>query len=348
MVRYTDPEGARGEIGYDRLVLAAGSVNKLLPIPGVAEHAHGFRGIPEALYLRDHVIRQIELADTTDDQAEREARCTFIVVGAGYTGVEVAAHGVLLTQALIRNHPRLRDLSPRWLLLDVADRVLPELDERLSRTAERVLRRRGAEIRTGTSVKEATSDGAQLTDGDSVPSRSLIWCVGVRPDPLVADLGLETTKGRLVVNEYLNVPNHPEIYACGDAAAVPDPNRPGEVTPMTAQHAVRQGTRVAHNIAASYGAGEPAPYRHRDLGFVVDLGGTQAAANPLQVPLSGLPAKVITRGYHLLSLPRNRSRIALDWLQNSLLHRQTVQLGLVRSPVVPLETSAPELPVIPH
>lgn len=347
-VRYTDPEEGRGEIGYDRLVVAVGSVNKLLPIPGVAEHAHGFRGIPEALYLRDHIVRQIELADAADDLAERKSRCTFIVVGAGYTGVEVASHGAMLTRSLMRNHPRLRDVPPRWLLLDVADRVLPELDERLSRAADRVLRERGVDVRMGTSVKEATLDGAWLTDGGFVPSRSLIWCVGVRPDPVVEDLDLETAKGRLVVNEYLQVPNHPEIYACGDAAAVSDPNRPGEVTPMTAQHALRQGTRAARNIAASYGTGEPRPYRHRDLGFVVDLGGTQAAANPLGVALSGLPAKVVTRGYHLLSLPRNRSRIAMDWLQNALLHRQTVQLGLVRSPIVPLDTAAPELPAIPH
>ncbi|MFA1550890.1 NAD(P)/FAD-dependent oxidoreductase [Actinomadura chokoriensis] len=346
-VRYTDPEDGPGEIRYDRLVLAAGSVNKLLPIPGVAEHAHGFRGIPEALYLRDHVIRQMELADAARDPAERAARCTFVVVGAGYTGVEVTAHGVLLTEALRRRLPRLR-AEPRWLLLDVAPRVLPELDERLSRTAERVLRRRGVEVRTRTSVEVAEPGGVRLTGGRRVPTRSLIWCVGVRPDPLVEALGLETRRGRLVVDAYLNVPGHPEIFACGDAAAVPDANRPGGVTPMTAQHAVRQGRLAARNVAASYGTGVMSPYRHRELGFVVDLGGGQAAANPLRVPMSGLPAKAVTRGYHLLSLPGNRTRTAAEWVLNALLHRQVVQLGLVRSPLVPLETAAPELPLVPH
>ncbi|GAA2409243.1 hypothetical protein GCM10010191_17300 [Actinomadura vinacea] len=347
-VRYMDPEGVRGETGYDRLVLAVGSVNKLLPIPGAAEHAHGFRGVPEALYLRDHVIRQIELADAADDPAERAARCTFVVVGAGYTGTEVAAHGVLLTDALTRDRPGL-DRRPRWLLLDVARRVLPELDERMSRTAERVLRRRGVDVRTGTSIEEAASDGVRLTDGRFVPTRSIIWCVGVRPDPLVDGLGLETARGRLIVEEDLTVPGHPEIYACGDAAAVPDATGPpGAVTPMTAQHAVRQGDRAARNIAASYGQGVRRPYRHRDLGFVVDLGGAQAAANPLRIPLSGVPAKVVTRGYHLLSLPGNRTRIAADWLLNAVLGRQAVQLGLVRSPLVPLDTDAPELPLIHH
>lgn len=343
-VSYTDPEGGRGALGYHRLVVAVGSVNKLLPISGVAEYAHGFRSVPEALYLRDHLTRQIELADTTDDAEERAARCTFVVVGAGYTGTEVAAHGPLYTDALRRRRPGLHGQPMRWLLLDVADRVLPELDHRLSDTADRVLRRRGVDVRTGTSVKEARPKGVLLTDGSFVPTRSLIWCVGVRPDPVIEGLGLPTNRGRLVVDEYLTVPGRPEVFACGDAAAVPDLTQPGEITAMTAQHAVRQGKLVARNVAASYGVRDRRPYRHHDLGFVVDLGGAQAAANPLQIPLSGPLAKAVTRGYHLLSLPSNRVRTATDWLMDALLPRQTVQFGLVRSPQVPLNTASPELP----
>src|SRR5919112_885652 len=251
-VGWVDPEGDRGDCGYDTLVLAVGSVNKLLPIPGVNEHAHGFRDISEALYLRDHMTRQIELADLTDD----------------------------------------------------------------------------ADVRAGVSVKEATSQGVQLTDGEFVATRSLIWCVGVRPDPLVDEVGLDTHRGRLVVDQYLTVPGHPEVYAVGDAAAAPDLTRPGEVTPMTAQHAQRQGKRAAYNIAASYGQGRRRPYKHHDLGFLVDLGGPQAAANPVGVPLAGVPAKAVTRGYHLLALPGNRARTATDWLLDAALSRQVVQLGL--------------------
>jgi NADH dehydrogenase len=341
-VQYADPAGARGELSYDRLVIAAGSVNKLLPIPGIAEHAHGFRGIPEAVFLRDHLTEQLELADATDDRKARDALCTFVVVGAGYTGTEVAAHGVLYTELLRKRHPRLRDQRIRWLLLDVADRVLPELDERLSRTADDVLRQRGVEVRMGISVEEAAHDGVRLTDKTTVATQSLIWCVGVRPDPVVDGLGLKTEKGRLVVDEYLRVPGHPEVFACGDAAAVPDLTRPGEVTPMTAQHAERQGKQAATNIAASFGTGEPQPYSHHDLGFVVDLGGTQAAANPLHLPLAGLPAKVVTRGYHLLSMPGNRVRTAADWLLDAISRRQTAQLGLIPADGVPLETAEPE------
>ncbi len=341
-VRYADPAGRREELRYDRLIIAAGSVNKLLPIPGVTEYAHGFRGIPEAVFLRDHLTQQIELADAADNPAERNALCTFVVVGAGYTGTEVAAHGVLYTELLKKRRPRLRHQRMRWMLLDVADRVLPELDERLSRTADRVLRERGVDVLMGTSVDEAQQNGVRLTDKSFVPTESLIWCVGVRPDPMVDGLGLKTQKGRLLVDEYLNVPGHPEVFACGDAAAVPDLTRSGEVTPMTAQHAERQGKRAAKNVAADFGTGERQPYVHRDLGFVVDLGGTQAAANPLHIPLSGLPAKAVTRGYHLLAMPGNRVRTATDWLYDAVLRRQTTQLGVIPAADVPLETASPE------
>ena len=338
-VGWADPEGRRGECGYDRLVLAVGSVNKQLPIPGVNEHAHGFRGISEALYLRDHMTRQIELAELTDDDGERAARTTFVVVGAGYTGTEVAAQGVLYTDILFARHPRLR-ARPRWLLLDLAERILPELDPRVSRTADAVLRVRRVDVRTGVSVREATRDGIVLTDGEVIATRSLIWCVGVRPDPLVDELGLKTERGRLVVDEYLTVPGHPEVYAVGDAAAVPDLTRPGELTPMTAQHAQRQGQRAAYNIVTSYGQGRRRPYKHHDLGFLVDLGGTQAAANPVGLPVGGLPAKVVTRGYHLLALPGNRIRTAADWLLDAALSRQVVQLGLVPPTAVRLDCTA--------
>jgi NADH dehydrogenase len=341
-VRYETPVGMHRELSYDRLILAAGSVNKLLPIPGVAEHAHGFRGIPEAIFLRDHLTLQIELADATDDQAERDSLCTFVVVGAGYTGTEVAAQCVLYTERLRKRRPRLRNQRVRWMLLDIAERVLPELDLRLSRTADKVLRERGVEVRTGLSVAEAQLDGVRLTDDTFVATQSLIWCVGVRPDPVVEGLGLKTERGRLVVDEYLNVPGHPDVFAAGDAAAVPDLARPGELTPMTAQHAERQGRRVAHNVAATFGTGERKPYKHKDLGFVVDLGGLQAAANPLHIPLAGLPAKAVTRGYHLLSMPGNRLRTATEWLLDAVLGPQTTHLGVIPAEDVPLETAGPE------
>ncbi|HEY1664712.1 MAG TPA: FAD-dependent oxidoreductase [Trebonia sp.] len=341
-VSWEGPEGAAGQLGYDRLILTAGSVNKLLPIPGVADYAHGFRSVAEASYLRDHVIRQLELAAVAADPAERSARCTFVVVGAGYTGTEVAAQGQLLTTRLARQLPGLSGQEIRWLLLDLAPRVLDGLDPRLSKTTERVLRRRGVEVLTRVSIATAGDGYVQLTTGDKVATRSLIWCVGVRPDPLMEGLDLATNKGRLVVDEYMAVPGAEGIYACGDCAAVPDLTRPGQVCGMTAQHAERQGKLVARNVAASLGKGTARPYKHRDLGFVVDLGGLSAAANPLHVPLSGPSANLVTRGYHLTAMPGNRMRVLTDWTLNGITSPEPTSLSAIDAPPVPLDVNEPQ------
>jgi NADH:ubiquinone reductase (H+-translocating) len=336
VVRWLDPEGTRCDTDYDRLIITVGSVNRLLPVPGVADIAHGFRTIPEALYLRDHMIRQLELAASCSDDEERAARCTFVVVGAGYTGTEVAAQGQLLTRRMSATMPGLAAQPVRWVLVDTASSVLPGLDPRLGRTTDRVLRTRGMELRLGESIAEARPDSVRLAGGEVIPTRSLIWCVGVRPDPLVAELALSIDGGRLVVDELLRVPGRSEVFAAGDCAAVKDVTHPGELTGMTAQHAQRQGRRAARNVVASLGIGSSKPYRHRDLGFLVDLGGVQAAANPLMVSLRGLPAKTITRGYHLDALPGNRLRTAVDWSVNAFGAPPAVQLGLVRPEDVPL------------
>lgn len=341
VVSWASPEGGSGQVGYDRLILTAGSVNKLLPIPGVAQYAHGFRSIAEVIYLRDHLTRQLELAAIAADPAECAARCTFVVVGAGYTGTEVTAQGQLLTTRLVKNMPALAGQQMRWMLLDTAPRLLPELDEHLSKTASRVLRRRGVEVRTGQSVATALPGQVLLSTGEKVPTCSLIWCVGVRADPLVNGLNLETHRGRLVVDEYLAVPGAPDIYACGDCAAVPDLTRPGQVCGMTAQHAQRQGKQVARNVAASLGVGKGRPYQHHDEGFLVDLGGLAAAANPLNIPLSGPAANAVTRAYHLAAMPGNRMRVLTDWMLNVVTPPETTSFGLISAESVPLDVDQP-------
>jgi NADH:ubiquinone reductase (H+-translocating) len=342
VVSWAGPEGSAGQVGYDRLILTAGSVNKLLPIPGVADYAHGFRSIAEAIYLRDHITRQLELAAGAADEAERQARCTFVVVGAGYTGTEVAAQGQLLTARLARRMPGLVGEQIRWMLLDTAPRLLPELHARLSKTAGRVMRRRGVEVRTGQSVATAL-DGCwvQLSTGEKVATHSLIWCVGVRADPLVTGLDLDTNRGRLVVDEFMSVPGAPDIYACGDCAAVPDLTRPGEICGMTAQHAQRQGKQVARNVAASLEVGKARPYKHHDLGFLVDLGGLAAAANPLNIPLSGPPANVVTRAYHLIAMAGNRARVLTDWGLNLITPAEVTSFGAIGPGSVPLDPDQP-------
>ena len=341
VVSWSGPEGASGQVHYDRLILTAGSVNKLLPIPGLTDYAHGFRTVAEAMYLHDHIIRQLELAAVATDPEERRSRCTFVVVGGGYTGTEVTAHGQLMSSRLCKSMPGLAGQHVRWMLLDTAPRLLPELDRHLSRTAERVLRRRGVEVLTGASVAEASDEFVHLTTGEKVPTRSLIWCVGVRADPLVDGLDLETNRGRLVVDEFMRVPGATDVYACGDCAAVPDLTRPGQVCGMTAQHAVRQGRRVAENVAASLGVGKARPYEHHDEGFLVDLGGLAAAANPLGVPLSGPMANAVTRGYHLAAMSGNRMRVLTDWTLNAITPPEPTSLGFISAESVPLDVNKP-------
>ncbi|MGQ4332815.1 FAD-dependent oxidoreductase [Streptomyces hayashii] len=343
IVRYTGPEGDAGVLGYDRLVLAVGGAGELPPVPGVAEHAYALRDLPEALWLRDHLIRQVESAASGGNAAERVARCTFVVAGAGRTGVEVAARGRLFTDALVRDRPAGRGMRPRWLLLDAAERVLPERDERLSRTAERVLRERGVEVRPGTSVMEATREGVLLSDGEFVHSRTLVWCVGAGPDPLLESLGLPLERGRLLVEPTLQAPGRPEVFACGDAAAVPDLDRPGEYTPTTVRHAWRQGKAAGRNVAASLVGGDGMrPYRHRDPGIAVDPGGVRAAAGASGARLPGLVAGAVARAHRLAAMPGDRVRGAADRLLDALLPRRPVRSGLVRPWSARLDTASPE------
>jgi NADH dehydrogenase len=196
-------------------------------------------------------------------------------------------------------------------------------------------------VLTGHSVAEALDGYVQLTTGDKVVTRSLIWCVGVRADPLVDGLGLATNRGRLVVDEFMAVPGEPSIYACGDCAAVPDLTRPGQICGMTAQHAQRQGRRVARNVAASLGTGKAKPYKHHDEGFLVDLGGLAAAADPLNVPLSGLAANAVTRSYHLSAMSGNRMRVLADWTLNAVTPPEATSFGLISAESVPLDVDKP-------
>jgi NADH dehydrogenase len=329
-LRRTD--GSSQEVAWDRLVLAPGGVTRTFDIPGVAEHALGLKTLAEAAFLRDHVLRELENADAADDHDRRRACCTFVVVGAGYSGTETAAQMQLVTSRAAADYPRLRPGDLRWVLVDLAPRVLAELGQGLGDDAMAVLRRRGVEVRLGTTVEEATADGVRLSDGETIPTHTLVWCTGVTPSPLIETLGLPTERGRLTVRADLQVPDHPGVFAFGDAAAVPDLTQPGKLTGQTAQHAQRQGKVAARNVAASLGFGKAVDYRHRDLGFVVDLGGFDAVASPLGLTLGGLPGLVVTRGYHLLALPSagNRVRVSLDWLLDWAMRPQLAQLGFLR------------------
>ncbi|CAA0127069.1 Demethylphylloquinone reductase NdbB [Mycolicibacterium vanbaalenii] len=326
---YTDPEDRSREMSWDRLVLTPGSVTRLFDIPGLAEHGRGLKSTAEALYLRDHVLEQFELANIDDDPQRIRARRTIVIVGASYSGTELAAQ----LRALADSAAAQMGFDPaevRVVLLDMAEQVMPEVGDKLGAAAMRVLADRGIEVRLGTTLNEVHADHVILSDDSRLDAHTVAWVTGVTGAPLIADLGLDTERGRLKVDTELQVPGHPDVFAAGDAAAVPDLTQPGKITPPTAQHATRQGKVLARNVAASLGYGSKKRYKHRDMGLVVDLGPRYAVANPLGIQLSGWPAKFVTRAYHLHAIPRsvNRWAVSLAYLTDAVFDRSVVSMGL--------------------
>ncbi|MGW1161486.1 NAD(P)/FAD-dependent oxidoreductase [Streptomyces sp. NPDC002513] len=316
---------------YDYLVLTPGSVTRQFDIPGVEEHAVGMKTLAEAAWLRDHVISQLDLAAASSDRSERESRLRFVVVGGGYAGTETAAYLHHLTTAAVRRYPGLDPALIKWHLIDVAPKLMPELGDRLGARALTLLKRRGLDISLGVSVAKATRDTVTFTDGRTLPCRTLIWTAGVAASPLIATVDTETNRGRLVVRPDLSVPGLDGVFALGDAAAVPDLYKGADaVCPPTAQHAMRQGWAAAKNVAAALHGTPLTPYRHRDMGLVVDLGGFQAVSKPLGVELTGPPAEFVARGYHLAALRTvpARMRTMTNWTLNALTGYDFVRTGL--------------------
>ena len=316
---------------YDHIVLAPGSVTRTFDIPGLTDHAFGMKTLAEAAYVRDHVISQLDLADASQDPAERASRLQFVVVGGGYAGTETAACLQRLTHAAVKRYPRLDPGLIKWHLIDIAPKLMPELGDKLGRSAQEVLRRRGIEVSLGVSIDKAAAEEVTFTDGRVVPTRTLIWTAGVVASPLIATLGAETVRGRLAVTPEMCLPGHDGVFALGDCAAVPDlaKGEEGAICPPTAQHAMRQGRHVAENVIAALRKQPLKPYVHKDLGLVVDLGGKDAVSKPLGVELHGLPAQVVARGYHWSALRTGvaKARVATNWLLNAVAGDDFVRTG---------------------
>ncbi|AVH54931.1 MULTISPECIES: NAD(P)/FAD-dependent oxidoreductase [Streptomyces] len=321
------------DLSYDYLVLTPGSVTRTFDIPGLLNEARGMKTLAQAVYLRDHVIAQLDLAAATLDEEERAARLQFVVVGGGYAGTETAATLQRLTTAAAkRYHPRLDPRLIKWHLVDIAPKLLPELGEKLGTSAMRMLMERGMRISLKTSVASVTEDYVTLTDGRVLPSRTLVWTAGVAASPLVDSLGAETVHGRLLAQPDFRVLGLDGVFALGDAAAVPDLAKgDGSYCVPTAQHAARQGRHAAKNLTALL-RGEPmTPYKHKDLGLVVDLGGRDAVSKPLGIDLKGVPAQVVARGYHLYALRTGaaRFRTGANWLLKAVAGYDFVRTGFL-------------------
>jgi NADH:ubiquinone reductase (H+-translocating) len=314
------------EIGYENLVVALGSVPRVLPVPGLAEHGHGFRDLADAIALRNHVLRQLEAADASGE----ERHLAFVFVGAGYAGVEALAELSDLVRDALRYYPRLRGLRQRWVLVDAAPKILPEIPTRLGEYAAAQLARRGVEIHVSTRLEAADDRGVLLSGGTRIETDTLVWTAGVAPSPSLAALGLPLDdRGRLPVDGCLRVSGHDGIWALGDCAAVPNLATPGRPDPPTSQHALRQARRLVKNLT-----GEPQPYRYRMLGQVATLGRYKGIADVLGLRLTGFPGWFVTRTYHLYQLPlwSRKLRVVADWTVALLFRRDIAELGTLGHP----------------
>ena len=333
---YTTLDGRHEHLSYDQLIFAIGSVSRVLPIPGLADHGMGFKTISEAVALRNRALTNLEIAESLESAADRRPYLTFVFVGAGYAGVEGIAELQDYVASVIDRYPRCRMDGTRWILVEAQDRIMPEIPPELADFAARELRGRGLEILANTRVERIEEAEAELSTGEVVPCRTVCWTAGVKPPALVREIGFPLEEhGRIAVDRTMRVDGHPNVWAIGDAAAVPDPaadyKRP---SPPTCQHALRQGKLAAENVAAELGHGEVKPFTYKTLGVFVDMGRHKAVATMLGVKLRGFPAWFAARSYHMAMMPgtARKLRLITDWTVDLLFGRDPAELGQLGHP----------------
>jgi NADH dehydrogenase len=325
--------GARETIPYDQLLLSLGSVSRTLPIPGLTDHAMGFKGLADAIVLRNRVIENLEEANATGDHQRREELLTFVFVGGGYAGLEALAELQDFAADAMDSYPRARLHGMRWMLVEAAPRVLPEIDQDLADYALRELRGRGIDIKLETQLKEVTPNSITLSTGEIVPTKTVVWTAGVTPAPVLKNLNVPLDeRGRVPVDPHLRVEGMNSVWAIGDCAAAPDPR--GGTCPPTAQHAVRQGPVVARNIAAEVGIGDPEPFTYKSEASFVNLGRYKAVGRIGDRKFRGFPAWFLARSYHMSQIPGygRKAHAILDWTASMPFKRDIAELGSVTRP----------------
>jgi NADH dehydrogenase len=320
-----ETEFGRVDLAFERLVVALGSVPRVPPVPGLAERGLQLKGIRDAIQLRDHVLRQLDRA--VADRRGAERYLTFVFVGAGFAGVEALAELNELVQDAVRYYPELRGLPQRWVLVDGGSKLLAEVPRRLGAYTEKLLRRRGVELRLGTTIGSVERDAVTLSDGTRVETETLVWTAGVAANPILAALGLPLDdRGRVIVDSSLKVRGRDDIWALGDCARVPNAANPDVPDPPTCQHALRQAQRLAKSLV---GRGRR-PYRYRSLGQGAVLGRDKGIANVFGLKLKGVLAAAIIRAYHVRQLPlfTRRVRLFADGMVTKFIRRDIAELGM--------------------
>lgn len=321
--------GDHTTVPYDQLVIALGSVISHPQVPGLERYAFGMKSLADAAALRDRAIAMLELADAVDDPQYRQALLRFVVVGANYTGVEVAGEFNAFLREALQHYPRLRRDDIQFILVDRNDRILNTLDRSLADYAMDRLENRGVQIELNNTVTKITPNEVELKTGQRLACHTVIWAAGIAPHPLIAKLDVPTDKrGYMLCQADLRVQGEQNVWGIGDAAVNPDPQ--GNAYPPTAQHAVREGQHAAKNLIRLIHGQQPKPLIYRSKGMMAPLGRRRAVASVKGFRLSGLPAWVLWRTYYLSKMPSagRRLRITMDWTLDWFFKRDCVQLGV--------------------
>jgi NADH dehydrogenase len=329
-IRSSADTGAE-ELPYDQLVIAVGAVPAFHGLAEVAERAFTMKTLGDAANLREHVIALLDRAESEQARDDRAPLLTFAVAGGGFAGVELIAELHDLVHDVLVYHPRIERDELRFVLIHSRDRILPELSDRLGSYALERLRRRGIEFVLGVRVVGASREGIRLSDGTSIETETFAWTAGNEPAPLIRSL--VRGGGALTTDATLRVEGFDGIWAVGDCARIPDPDRAGRPCPPTAQHALRQGRLVAENLVAAMDGRPLHPFRFRTLGMLVVLGHNTAAAEIRGIRFSGLFAWFLWRGIYLAKLPgfEKKVRVFIDWVLDLAFPRDIVIAGAASS-----------------
>ena len=347
-VRLHPLEGPDYDLDYDTVVVALGSIARTLPIPGLAEQGVGFKTIEEAIYLRNQVLHCLDVAESTSDEARRRRALSFVFVGGGYAGVEAVAELEDLARDATSYYRRIGPADLRFVLVEAADRILPEVGPQLGAYTVDQLRRRRIEVRLTTRLESCVDGHVVLSDGTELDADTVVWTAGVKANPVLTDFGLPLDdKGRLICRPDLRVAEADGtpidgVWAAGDATAVPDLTHPGQLCSPSAQHAVRQARRLGDNLAAALAARPGTDYRHKHAGSVASLGLHQGVAEVYGIKLKGWPAWFMHRTYHLSRVPtwNRKFRVVADWTLALFFRREIVSLGSIAMPFREFESAA--------
>lgn len=341
-VKIQPESGDEYEVTYDQLVVGLGSVSRTLPIPGLAESAIGFKNVEEAIAVRNHVINRMDVASSTWDADLRKRMLTFTFVGGGFAGIEALAEIEDMARYATRQYQTIEASDLRFVMIEGAGRILPEVTEPMGEYALAELKKRGIEFHLNTFLSSCVDGHVVTSTGVEFDTETIVWTAGVKANPVIkeaSDLPFDKM-GRVTVLPTLQVATEDgEIvegaWAAGDCAAVPDVNNPGKFCPPNAQHAIREAVRLADNIVALYKEKPAVDYDHKNLGVVASLGLYKGVAELFGfIKLRGFLAWVAHRGYHVMAMPtgNRKVRILIGWIGQFLMGRELVSLGSLHDP----------------